>query len=91
MWGTSYGQGLLDLVQAFERIQRKHLVQQAVKLGYRVDPTLYVDDVSAEVAGPDNWVEDNLVAFPSSVCNVCGKQAGTFRQPSPFARHPVRV
>merc|ERR1712153_232947 len=34
LWKTSYGQGLLDLVKAFERIQHKHLVKQAVKLGY---------------------------------------------------------
>ena len=34
LWKTSYGQGLLDLVKAFERIQHKHLVRQAVELGY---------------------------------------------------------
>jgi hypothetical protein len=27
LWGTAYGQVLLDLVKAFERIQHKHLVQ----------------------------------------------------------------
>ena len=34
LWKTSYGQGLLDLVEAFERVQHKRLVRQAVKLGY---------------------------------------------------------
>ena len=130
LWGTAYGQALLDLVKAFERIQHRHLVKQAVKLGYPmwmirlsiatyrmrrvlrigeavsdtvvatrgitagsgtatpemrlamidiidraleeypcVDPTLYVDDVSAEVAGPEDWVESNLVGFIRSVCD----------------------
>ena len=130
LWGTSYGQTLLDLVKAFERIQHKHLVQQAATLGYRmwlirlslatyrmrrvlrigdaisdavvatrgitagsgtattemrlsmidivdqaleqyqcVDPTLYVDDLSAEVAGPGEWGETNLVGFIRSVCD----------------------
>lgn len=130
MWKTSYGQGLLDLVKAFERIQHKHLVKQAVKLGYpmwmvrlsiatyrikrvlrvgsavsecvvatrgitagsgtattemrlamidivvdqaldafpAIDPTLYVDDLSAEVAGHDDFVKANLVGFLKSVC-----------------------
>ena len=34
LWKTSYGQALLDLVKAFERINHKHLVRQAIKLGY---------------------------------------------------------
>ena len=130
LWGTSYGQALLDLAKAFERIQHKRLVRQAVKLGYPmwmvrlsiatyrmrrvlrigdvvsdmvvatrgitagsgtattemrlamidiidyaleqfpcVGPTLCVDDVSAEVAGPDKWVARNLGGFIRSVCD----------------------
>ena len=129
LWKTSYGQGLLDLVKAFERIQHRHLVKQALKLRYpmwmvrlsiatyrikrvmrvgsaasdcvvatrgitagsgtattemrlamidsvdqaldgfpAIDPTLYVDDLSAEVAGQDDFIKANLVGFLKSVC-----------------------
>ena len=37
------------------------IVDKALEQHQCVDPTLYVDDVSAELVGPDDWIEVNLV------------------------------
>ena len=44
------------------------IIDVALEKHQCVEPTLYVDDVSAEAAGPDDWVADHLVGFIRSVC-----------------------
>ena len=39
------------------------IVDQALDAFPAIDPTLYVDDLSAEVAGHDDFVAANLVGF----------------------------
>ena len=128
--GAEYGQVLLDLVKAFERIPHHILVREAIRLGYclwvlrlalaayklarviRVDgvvsflvfpirgitagsglattemriimidivdsaclvwpgvtPTLFVDDLSAEVSGTERFIMMQLVPFVHHVCD----------------------
>ncbi len=128
--GVDYGQVLLDLVKAFERIPHHVLVREAMQLGYslwvlrlalaayrlgrtlRIDgafsmlvfaargitagsglattemrivlmrivdracalhpavtPTLFVDDLSAEVAGTPRYILRHLIPFVIYVCN----------------------
>ena len=44
------------------------IIDRAVEEYSSVDPTLYVDDASAEVAGPDEWVEKQLVGSMRMIC-----------------------
>ena len=41
------------------RLMMIDIVDRALEQYPCVDPTLYVDDLSAEVAGPSSWVEIN--------------------------------
>ena len=46
-----------------------NIIDKALRLAPLVQPSLYVDDLSAEAAGGDNVVAQQVVAFTMSVCN----------------------
>ena len=50
------------------RLAMIDIVDQALEAFPAIDPTLYVDDLSAEVAGQDDFIKANLVGFLKSVC-----------------------
>ena len=45
------------------RVVMINLVERAFSLHPSATPTLFVDDLSAEVAGPDCWIEKELGGF----------------------------
>ena len=49
------------------------IVDRALEQHQCVDPTLYVDNLWADVVGPDDWIEVNLVGFVRSVATAFGK------------------
>ena len=45
-----------------------HCIDLALSAAPQVQPTLYVDDLSAEVAGPEDFVARQLVTFTTAFC-----------------------
>ena len=52
------------------RVVRIHIVDRALRLAPLVHPKLYVDDLSAEVAGSENIVATQLPAFTNEFCRL---------------------
>ena len=67
------------------------IVDQALEAFPAIDPTLYVDDLSAEVAGQDDFIKANLVGFLKSVCVGIKAAGARFLRLSRFAWHPNRA
>ena len=76
------GDAISDMVQATRgvtagsgnattemRMEMIGIVDDALELEPSVEPTLYVDDLSAECAGPDDFIVEHLVPFTQAACD----------------------
>ena len=62
------------------RVELITIVDEALEDNQCVGPTVYVDDISAAVARPDDFVEAHLVQFTKSVCDGIQAAGGEISQ-----------
>ena len=69
--GITAGSGLATTEM---RLVMMRIVEKAWKIAPNVVPTLFVDDLSVEIAGSPKFVVRNIVAFTKSACSsISGK------------------